>query len=249
MSINNFQKDTVVRLQSNSKNSKLKKLANSFLKESVKSKYTYNFNWLGVPIIQLPQDIIATQEIIWNVQPDLIIETGIAHGGSLILSASLLANLNYINPIKTKRLVVGVDIDIRRNNKNIIKNHPLSRFIKMVEGSSIDEVIFDKVKKISSKFKKILVILDSNHTGDHVYNELNFYSQLVSKNSYCIVCDTLIEDMPKDFYPDRSWGKGNNPKTAIKNFLKVNKKFKIDQMVDNKILISMSKNGYLKKIK
>ena len=232
------------------------KSASDFLYHSAKEKYSYNFKWHGRPIIQYPQDIVALQEIIWNVKPDLIIEAGIAHGGSLIFSASNLLILNSIdalkksgtyNPRKTKRKVVGIDVDIRNHNRKAIEQHPLSYMIELIEGSSIDLKIVKKVRKIAKKYKKILVFLDSNHTAEHVLSELELYSSLVSKGSYCIVFDTLVGDLPKNVYKDRPWGPKNNPKIAVKKFLKRNSKFKIDTDIYKRYLITVSKDGYLKK--
>ena len=243
--IKKFDKQKVLRINRNKINYKFNKASKNFLLESIKPKYTYNFSWLGVPIIQLPQDIHQLQEIIWKVKPNLIIETGIAHGGSLILSASLLSILNMQK--KEKRKVIGIDTDLRAHNKSILDKHFMKKFITCVNGSSTDKKIFNKIKKISKEYKKILVILDSNHTHEHVLNELNLYSQLVSKNSYCIVFDTVINEMPNNYYHDRDWDKSNNPMTAISEFLKKNKNFEIDKKIDYKLMISMAKNGFLKK--
>jgi cephalosporin hydroxylase len=232
--------------------------ASNFLKFSAIDKYSYNFKWCGRPIIQYPQDIVALQEIIWTVKPDLIIETGIAHGGSLIFSASSLSVLDLVeaskkfkkyDPRKTKRKVIGVDIDIRKHNKKAIKNHAFYYMIDLIEGSSTDLNIVNKIKKLSKNYSKILVILDSNHTTEHVLSELNYYSSLVSKGSYCIVFDTLVGDLPKNVYKDRIWGPNNNPKIAVKKFLRQNKKFIIDKDIYKRYLITVSKDGYLKKIK
>jgi len=212
--------------------------------ESLKHEYSYHFRWLGRPIIQYPQDIIAFQEIIWQVKPDLIIETGIARGGSLIFSASLLELLG-------KGHVLGIDIDIRKHNKVAIEKHFLSKRIKMIEGSSIDKEVIKKVYKIA-KGKRVLLSLDSNHTHEHVFQELIQYSPLVPKGSYLIVFDTVIDDMPKNFYNEiikRPWGKNNNPKTAVFEFLKINKRFKIDNEIDQKLGITAAPSGYLKCIR
>ena len=232
-------------------------VASKFLHLSAKEKYSYNFNWLGRPIIQYPQDIIALQEIIWETKPDLIIETGIAHGGSLIFSASNLALLDLIeaskrskqfNPKKTKRKVVGVDIDIRIHNKKAIKKHNLSYMIELIEGSSTDTKVINKIKTFAKKYSKVMVILDSNHTTEHVLSELTHYSKLVTKGNYCVVFDTLVGDLPKNVYKDRPWGPKNNPKIAVKKFLNTNKDFIIDEEIFKRHLITVSKDGYLKKI-
>ena len=243
--IKKFDKAKISRINKNNLNLSFKNASKKFLLESIKPKYTYNFSWLGVPIIQIPQDIQQLQEIIWEVKPNLIIETGIAHGGSLVFSASMLAMLNMEK--KEKRKVIGIDIDLRKHNKAILDKHFMKKYISFISGSSTDIKIFNKIKKISKNYKKILVILDSNHTHEHVLNELNFYSQLVSKNSYCIVFDTVINEMPNNYYPNRDWNKLNNPMTAIKEFLKSNKNFEVNQKIDHKLMVSMAKNGFLKK--
>lgn len=229
-----------------------------FMAESAKYNYTYNFAWLGRPIIQLPQDMVAMQELIWEVKPDLVIEMGIAHGGSLILSASLLAMLDYceaaekgetLNPKATKRKVLGVDIDIRAHNRAAIEAHPLAHHIDMFEGSSIDDAMIAKVKNYAADFNNVMVILDSNHTHDHVLAELEAYADLTSVGSYCIVFDTAIEDMPDNMYPNRPWGKGNNPKTAVWEYLKTHSEFEIDKSIENKLLMTVAPDGYLKRVK
>lgn len=211
-------------------------------------KYSYHFEWLGRPIIQYPQDIVAMQELIWHVKPDLIIETGIAHGGSLIFSASMLALLEISKAIK-KGKVIGIDIDIREHNRVEIEKHPLSNKIKMIQGSSIGEKIVRQVYDFAKDYNNIIVVLDSNHTHSHVLAELNAYAPLVSKGSYCVVFDTIIEDMPEDMFPDRPWGKGNNPKTAVGEYLKTHSEFEIDSNIENKLLITVAPGGYLKRIK
>ena len=240
-----FNDEKKIRIKKNQVIKKFQRASSNFLLESIKQKYSYNFTWMGVPIIQIPQDMYQIQEIIWDVKPDLIIETGIAHGGSLIFNASMLAILNSFE--QKKRKVIGIDIDLRKHNKDILNKHFLKKYIQTIDGSSIDTKIFKKIKKISEKFKKILVILDSNHTHEHVLEELNLYSQIVSKNSYCIVFDTIIHNMPNDFYSDRDWNKKNNPMTAVNKFLNKNKKFEIDPEINNKLMITMAKNGYLRK--
>ena len=210
-------------------------------------KYSYHFSWLGRPVIQYPQDMMAMQEIIWRVQPDLIIETGIAHGGSLIFSASML-ELNAACGGSAGAEVVGVDIDIRAHNRAAIEAHPLSRRIVMIEGSSIAGDVVAQVKAKALGKQRVLVFLDSNHTHDHVLAELQHYAGLVSVGSYCVVFDTIIEDLPANAFPDRSWGRGSNPKTAVHEFLALHREFQIDTAVDAKLLISVAPNGYLRRI-
>jgi len=237
-----FNLERNMSIKSLGKNKKLKRLTLEWLKESAKNKYSYNFNWLGRPIIQYPQDIIAIQELIWKIKPDIILETGIAHGGSLIHSASILEIIG-------KGKVIGIDIDIRKHNRIEIERHKLNKRITMIEGSSIDKKTVKKVFQIVKKEKKVLVVLDSNHTYNHVLEELKLYSPLVKKNSYLVVLDTIIEDMPNYFFEDKAWEKGNNPKTAVWKFLKNNKRFKIDKNIENKLLITVAPDGYLKCIK
>ena len=242
--IKKFQQEVSQNIQQQA--SKME-LGFNFVKDTADTKYTYNFSWMGRPIIQFPQDMIALQEIIWEVKPDMIIETGIAHGGSLIFSASMLTLLEACGEIENGK-VLGIDIDIREHNKKAIEAHPMSKKITMFQGSSIDEEMIQKVHEFAKKGKKILIILDSNHTHEHVLAELRAYACLVSIGSYCIVFDTLIEDIPKGFY-DRPWDKGNNTKTAVWEFLKENDSFTMDKDIENKILITVAPDGYLKRVK
>lgn len=241
-----FSDERTQRILTNSKNDDLKNASRTFMVESTVPKYSYNFSWMGRPIIQYPQDIVAIQEIIWQVKPDLIIETGIAHGGSLILSASLLSLLEICGEIEHGQ-VVGIDIDIRQHNRIEIEKHPLYKKITMLEGSSIAPEIISEVHKIANSKKRVMVFLDSNHTHKHVLEELNLYSPIVSKGSYLVVFDTIVEDLPEKLINDRPWGKDNNPKTAVWEFLKDNKDFEIDTSIDNKLLISVAPEGYLRK--
>jgi cephalosporin hydroxylase len=240
-----YRLDALERAKSYQKNDALQQAWQMFHKELVKAKYAYNFFWLGVPILQAPQDLQALQEIIWEVKPDLIIETGIAYGGSLIFSASMVAILEVCGEIK-KGDVLGIDVDIRPHNKEAILAHPLSKKITMFEGSSIDEKIIARVKEFAKNKKRVMVCLDSNHTHAHVLAELRAYAPLVSIGSYCIVGDTGIEDLPVGIISNRPWGKGNNPKTAVWEYLKENSNFEIDKMMDSKLILTGSPDGYLK---
>ena len=213
--------------------------------------YTYNFEWMGRSIIQYPQDILAVQEIVSRTKPDLIFETGIAHGGSLVLSASLLCLLDVmegLEPRQSPRKVVGVDIDIRAHNRRALDEHPLRFKMELIEGSSIDPDIIQQVRSHADGVDRVLVLLDSNHTHEHVLAELNAYADLVSVGSYCIVFDTAIEDLPAGSFPDRPWDVGNNPKTAVHEWLKTHADFEIDKDIDNKLLISVAPDGYLKRV-
>ena len=221
-------------------------LSRIWLREITPHKYPYNFSWMGRPIIQLPQDIVAMQELIWAIQPDLIIETGIAHGGSLIFSASML-ELNAACGGPKDAHVLGVDIDIRSHNRDAITAHPMFRRISMIQGSSVEPAIVEQVKAKAKDMRRVLVCLDSNHTHDHVLAELNAYAPLASVGSYCVVFDTLIEDMPAEMFGDRPWGPGNSPKTAVREYLKSHPEFQIDKQLDHKLLISVAPDGYLKR--
>ena len=236
------QKEDNILLQGS--NEKLKSTASAFMNASISSRYSYNFTWLGRPIIQYPQDMIAMQEIIWDIKPDLIIETGIAHGGSLIFYASILELIG-------KGEVLGIDIDIRDHNRKEIESHPMFKRIKMIQGSSIDPGIVAEAKKHTEGKKTILVTLDSNHTHEHVLAELNMYSPFVSLNSYVVVYDTIVENLPEDHLPGliRPWGIGDNPWTALNSFIGENPQFEIDHTINNKLLISVAPDGYLKRIK
>lgn len=218
-------------------------LSSIWLRETIRYKYTYNFTWMGRPIIQLPQDIIAMQEIIWQIKPDLIVETGIAHGGSLIFYASMLELIGGDGQ------VVGIDIDIRDDSRDQIEGHPMFKRITMIQGSSIDEGVVRQIYDFAKRKKRVLVALDSNHTHEHVLKELKFYSPIVTKESYLVVFDTAIEDMPEDLWIDRPWGKGNNPRTAVCEFLKTSDRFVVDKEIENKLLITVSPDGYLRCIK
>ena len=245
--------DRIVAIQGNED---FKRSASDFLRKSVEPKYSYNYFWMGRPIIQYPQDMVAMQEIIWETRPDLIIETGIAHGGSLILSASMLALLDMtdameagatFDPRTSNRRVLGVDIDIRAHNRAAIEAHPMASRIEMIQGSSTDQSVINQVHQIAKPFKRVLVCLDSNHTHDHVLAELEAYAPLTSVGSYCVVFDTLIEDMPEDAYPDRPWGPGDNPKTAVWKYVDAHPEFEIDRSIDQKLMITVAPDGFLKR--
>jgi cephalosporin hydroxylase len=219
----------------------------SWMDSANRAKYSYHFEWMGRPIIQYPQDILAVQEIIWSVKPDLIIETGIAHGGSLIFSASML-ELNAIAGGPQDAHVLGIDIDIRAHNRAAIEAHPMARRIAMIEGSSLAPEVISQVKAKAAGKRSVLVMLDSNHTHDHVLGELDAYANLATVGSYCIVFDTLIEDMPEGAFSDRPWGQGNNPKTAVWDFLKRHPEFEIDKSIQHKLLVTVAPDGYLKRL-
>lgn len=253
----NFEKEVEQRIQAAGRNQELKDTAHGFMQASLGTQYSYNFFWMGRPIIQYPQDMAAMQELVWQVRPDLIIETGIAHGGSLIMNASLLAMLDYcdaiengekLDPAAPKRRVLGLDIDIRAHNREAIEAHPMSNRIDMIQGSSIAPEVIQQVKEYAKSYQTILVSLDSNHTHEHVLAELEAYAPLTSVGSYCVVFDGVVEDMPKELAGDRPWGPGDNPKTAVWEYLKSHPEFEIDKGIQDKLLITVAPDGYLKRI-
>ena len=251
-----FQSEVQDRLQKNRTSDVLCNAARAFMHASTQPKYSYNFSALGRPIIQYPQDMVAIQEMIWRIKPDLVIETGIAHGGSLILNASMLALLDYcdaveagktLDPNAPRRRVLGIDIDIRAHNRAAIEMHPMAHRIDMIQGSSITPEVIAEVGKRAAQFQRIMVFLDSNHTHEHVLAELEAYAPLVSPGSYCVVFDTVIENLPAGMYPDRPWDVGNNPKTAVREFLSRNPDFEVDEDMDAKLLITVAPGGYLRR--
>lgn len=242
-----FEDEVHARLVQNGSDSELVARGHEFMEESLRAKYSYNFSWLGRPIIQYPQDMVALQELIWTVQPQLIIETGIAHGGSLVLSASML-ELNAACGGHADGAVVGVDIDIRAHNRSAIEAHPLRRRITMIEGSSVAPDVVAEVKALASGREPVMVILDSNHTHDHVLQELEAYASLTSVGSYCIVFDTIVEDVSAELIGDRPWGVGNSPKTAVHEFLRSHSEFTRDADIDHKLVFSAAPEGYLRRV-
>ena len=243
-----FDREIDDRIAANAANEGLRTIADALMKATIPTRYSYNFSWLGRPIIQYPQDIVAMQELLWSVQPDLVIETGIAHGGSLIFSASML-ELNAACGGPKNAQVLGVDIDIRAHNRAAIEAHPLSGRIKMIQGSSIAREVVEEVKAVAAARQRVVVCLDSNHTHDHVLAELEAYAHLTTVGSYCVVFDTVVEELPAEFFADRPWGPGNNPWTAVREFLKRHPEFEIDKKIDHKLLISVAPDGYLKRIR
>lgn len=244
-------------------------LSNIWVRESIHHRYAQNFTWLGRPIIQVPQDTYAIQELIWSCRPDLVIETGIAHGGSLVMSASMLAMLDYcdavqagktLDPKASRRKVVGVDIDIRAHNRAALDAHPMRHKIELIQGSSVAEDVFAEVLKHTQGHERIMIFLDSNHTHEHVLAELELYAPLTTKGCYCVVWDTGVEGLPDFMCADRPWGKGDNPKTAVWAYMKALEeegrkgrdgqalKFEIDKVIEHKLAITASPDGFLKRV-
>jgi cephalosporin hydroxylase len=246
-----------------------KQLSQTWVQQCIRHNYAQNFTWLGRPVIQVPQDLYAIQELIWTCRSDLIIETGIAHGGSLVMSASMLALLDYcdavtaggvLDPKASRRKVVAVDIDIRPHNRAAIDAHPMRHKIHAIQGSSIAPDIADQIAAQAEGYERVMVFLDSNHTHDHVLEELELYAPYVSKDSYCVVWDTGVEDLPEGMCADRPWGKGNNPKTAVWEYLKCLQgegrkardgaplRLEIDRTIEHKIAITASPDGFLRRV-
>lgn len=251
-----FKQENERSIQELSESSEIRLLTQRWIDEVARHRYTYLFTSLGRPIIQFPQDMVAIHELIWETRPDLIIETGIAHGGSLIHNASMLAMLDMcdaieahttIDPSQSKRKVLGIDIDIRPHNRRAIESHPLASRIQMLEGSSTSPEVAEQVRSIARNYEKVMVCLDSNHTHEHVLAELQVYAPLVSSGCYCVVFDTIVDDMPDDFFANRPWGPGNNPKTAVHEYIKSTPGFSIDRRIESKLVITVAPDGYLKK--
>lgn len=218
-----------------------KALGLKFAKATSAHNYSYNFSWMGRPIIQFPQDMVAMQEIIWAMQPDLIIETGIAHGGSLIYYASILELIG-------KGEVLGVDIEIRPHNKEAIEKHRMFERISMIEGSSTAQETIAQVKECAEGKERVMVCLDSNHTHAHVLEELRLYAPFVSRGGYLVVFDTIVEDVGDELFMDRPWSSGNSPKSAVKEFLRENSEFVVDEEIENKLVLTVCPGGYLKRL-
>lgn len=266
--MNDFFDEIRQRLRDTRGDKRLMQGAREFTEASIAAKYSYNFLWQGRPIIQYPQDMMAIQELVWATRPDLIIETGIAHGGSLILSASLLSLLDYcdaaqaggvLDPKAARRRVLGIDIDIRPHNRAAIEAHPMAHRIDMIQGSSVDPRIVAEVRDRSRGYKRVMVLLDSNHTHEHVLAELEAYAPLTTPGSYCVVFDTVVENLPDSMYPDRPWKQGDNPMTAVREYLRrlgsapvkatdgAPLAFEVDVDLETKLLITVAPGGYLKR--
>lgn len=252
-----FEDEVARNVESLGRDDDLRALSLEWILRSAEHNYSYNFRVLDRPIIQYPQDMVAMQELIWEIKPDLIIETGIAHGGSLILSASMLALLDYcdaadagevLDPADPQRRVLGIDIDIREHNRRAIEEHPLAGRIDMIEGSSVDPDVIGQVQRRAAGASTVLVCLDSNHTHEHVLRELEAYAPLVTVGSYCVVFDTIVEDMPAGSFPDRPWDRGDNPKTAVTEYLERRPEFAVDKARDHKLMISVAPGGFLERL-
>lgn len=251
-----FERERAERIASFGEDEELRRSSCDWLRQTMAAGYPYNFTWMGRPIIQYPQDMVAVQELVWSVRPDVIVETGIAHGGSLILSASMLALLELaeaaeegrmLDPAKPTRRVLGIDIEIRPHNRERILAHPMASRIEMIEGSSIAPDIIERVRDEVAGAETVMVFLDSMHTHEHVLAELRAYAPLVTAGSYCVVFDSFVEDMPPKFFSDRPWDVGNNPRTALREFLTEDESFEIDKTIDDKLLVTVAPDGFLRR--
>lgn len=234
-----FEADKRAEIAAMAHDASFRELSRAWFDASCRHRYSYHFTWLGLPVIQYPQDLLALQEIVWRTRPETIVETGIARGGSLAFFASLLELIGGGE-------VIGVDIDIRAHNRAAIESHPLARRIRLIEGSSIDERIARRVQAAVPNGRPAMVILDSNHTHEHVAEELRLYSPLVRRGGYLVVMDTVVEDLPADFFRGRPWGRGNNPRTAVQAFLAANRRFAVDTELETKLALTVAPGGYLR---
>ena len=247
----NMECDKEIQIQSEDK--EFSALSQQWINKANSLKYSYHFNWMGRPIIQYPTDIMALHEIIYKTKPAFIIETGIAHGGSVIFNASQLALLDLVSPLPNgkKRHVFAIDIDIREHNRKKLEEHPLGHYFTLYEGSSTDSNVIKKIEqdivRVNENSDDGMVILDSNHTHDHVLKELKLFEKFVGSGSYLVVFDTIIEFLENTSWPGRDWAKGNNPYTAVIEFLSQNSTFEIDKSIDNKIMFGVGPSGYLRK--
>lgn len=211
----------------------------NWVKASIENKLAYEVDWLGIPIIQSPTDMILIQQLIFNVKPDFVIETGVAHGGSLVFSASILESIGHGH-------IIGIDIDIRKHNRRVLEKHRLFKRISLMEGDSTSADILEKIREMVLPKSKVVVFLDSNHYKDHVLKELKLYSRFVDVGSYVVVFDTVTSCMSKHGVCDVSY-LNNGPKEAIEQFLVENRNFQVDEDF-NKLFASYSPDGYLKRI-
>ena len=234
-----FRRDVERRIAENRDNAPLRSATATWMEEADAAEYEYNFSWLGIPVIQYPQDLVAYQELIWSVRPEWIVETGVARGGSVVFAASMLALLGGAGR------VVGVDIDVRPHNRRRIEEHPMAERITLIEGSSTDAAVVRQVAELVSD-KRTLVVLDSNHTHEHVLEELRAYAPMVEEGSYLVVCDTSIASLPGNGYPDRPWSAEDNPATAVTAFLAETDRFVVDEERDHQLLITSNPGGFLR---
>lgn len=204
--------------------------------------WSYQWTWLGLPVIQMPPDIVVLQEVIWETRPQLVIETGIARGGSLVLYASILELVG-------EGEVLGIDVDIRAHNREAIEAHPLAKRIRMIEGSSLDDDVVAQARAAAANVERVMVVLDSNHTHAHVLAELRAYGPLVTVSQFLVVADTFVEQIPAQGHRPREWGPGDNPATALGAWLDEVDDFAPDPFVNAKLLLTASPGGYLRRVR
>ena len=227
-------------LLKNQKNdSTFQEISQAWIRKSVELKYSYQFEWLGVPIIQLPTDMTSFQDIIWKCKPDLIIECGVARGGSLVFWASM----QEICGIEPK--VLGIDIEIREHTHKAIHESRYSKKIELLEASSILPSTANAAAEIAAKHNNVMVVLDSSHTHNHVLEELNLYSKFVTSGQYLLDLDTIIDDLPVD--QTRPWGPGTSPKSAIHAFMKQDTNFTIERKYEESAVFTVAPSGFLRK--
>ncbi len=238
-----FEAERSRRVRDLAMDEELRRLSLQWMMRSSRHGYTYNFSWLGRPVIQFPQDLLAAQEIIWSTKPDLIIETGVAHGGSIVFWASIL------ELIGAEGRVIGIDVEIRPQNRRAIEAHSLAGRITLIEGSSIEDSVMAEVRAAATTHERVMVILDSNHSHEHVLGELSAYGPLVTPGCYLVVFDTVLDDLPSGFVDSDEWDNDNNPKTAVRQFLRTSDRFEIDHDIPHKLMITVAPDGYLKCVK
>lgn len=217
-------------------------LSRAWVREATRQRQAFSFpTWLGRPILQLPQDLLAMQELIWQVRPQVIVETGVAHGGSLVFYASMLQLLGGDG------FVVGVDVDLRPHNREAIETHPMAGRIRLVEGSSIEPAVVARVHELVSGHGPVMVVLDSHHTHAHVLHELRAYAPMATPGSYVVVFDTAVEHIPQEIFPDRPWGPGDNPLTAVRAYLAETDRLEVDHAIEARTAgITVAPGGYLR---
>ena len=241
ISLKEFSKRRSIWEKNLFKSKKVKKLSQNLYIESDKHNLSYLYSWLGEPILQTPDDILTQQELIFKTKPEVIIETGVCWGGSTLLYNTLSKEI----PIKK---IVGIDIFIPKNLRDRLQKK-CGKKLTLISGDSTDQIIVEKIKKITNQFKSFYIHLDSNHTYEHVYKELNIYSKFLKKNNYIVASDTIVNEIPKQLHRPRIWNKKNNPMIAVNEFIKNNPKFKVDNKINYKQLISSNPRAYLRKIK
>lgn len=210
--------------------------------EADRHNWIHQTNWLGEPSLQTPEDLITFQEIIFRTRPDFLVEVGVAWAGSLLFYATIMESIGHGQ-------IIGIDIFIPDDLKDRIFSHSISKRIKLIQSSSIEDDSFREISGMIGENKNTMVHLDSDHTEKHVLQELKLYSELVTKGNYLVCGDTIIDFLPEQTHRPREWGKINNPYTALKKFLSSNNRFVVDQSFDMKRLMSNQPGGYLRCIK